>query len=83
MRDLKESLKMNPGYGSAHLALIVAASLSKHPDAFRAIKSFRDKHPNFNSDILNYMWLERSQVHGYRELLSPILSAVKMKVLKN
>jgi len=83
VHDSKESLKMNPGYGSAHLALIAAASLSKHPDTFRAVRSFRDRHSGFNADILNYMWSDRSRVRGYRELLSPILSAVKMRVLRN
>jgi hypothetical protein len=81
MRDLKKSLKLNPGYGSAHLALIAGASLSKCADTFRAVRSFRDKHPGFNEDILNYMWLDRSHVRGYRELLSPMLNAVQARVL--
>ena len=81
MRDLKKSLKLNPGYGSADLALIAGAALSKCADTFRAVRSFRDKHPGFNEDILNYMWLDRSHVRGYRELLSPMLNAVQARVL--
>ena len=83
MHDLKESLKINPGYGSAHLTLIAAASLSKRADTFRAVRSFRERHSGFNVDILNYMWLDRSRARGYRELLSPMLSAVKTRVLRN
>jgi tetratricopeptide (TPR) repeat protein len=82
IRDLKNALNLNPGYGSAHLALIAAASLSKHADAFRAVKSFKNKHPNFNENILNYMWLDRSRVHGYRQLLSPMLGILKTRVLR-
>src|SRR6516165_7021928 len=58
MLDLKRSLKLNPGYGSAHLALIAAASLSKRADTFRAARSFMEKHPDFDRSILNYMWLD-------------------------
>jgi len=83
IRDLKRSLELNPGYGSAHLALIAAASLSRRADTFRATRSFRDKHPDFDETILNYMWLDRSRARGYRELLSPMLSAVKTRVLRN
>jgi tetratricopeptide (TPR) repeat protein len=82
IQDLKKSLNLNPGYGSAHLALITAATLSKHADAFRAARSFRDKHPDFNEDILNYMWLDRSRVHAYSQLLSPMLGALKTRVLR-
>jgi hypothetical protein len=81
IQDLKRSLRLNPGYGSAYLTLIAAASLSKYADTFRAVRSFRDKHPSFNEKILNYMWSDRSHVRRYRELLSPVLRAVQARVL--
>jgi len=83
MLDLKRSLKLNPGYGSAHLALIAAASLSKRADTFRAARSFMEKHPDFDRSILNYMWLDRSRAQGYRQLLSPMLGTLQTRVLRN
>jgi tetratricopeptide (TPR) repeat protein len=83
IRDLKKSLNMNPGYGSAHLALIAAAVLSKRSDTFRCIRTLRDRYPDFKSGTLDYMWLKRSRSDEYRHLVSPMLSAIKTKVLRN
>jgi len=80
IKDLKSSLANNPGYGSANLALIAASALAQHKDSYKAIRYFKERYPNFNEDILDYMWVDRSGCAKYHRLVRPIVEIVKVKL---
>lgn len=80
IKDLKRSMANNPGYGSANLALIAAAALTRHKATYKAVRCFKERYPNFHVDILDYMWLERSSCAEYRRLIRPIVEIVKVKL---
>ena len=78
--DLKKSMTINPGYGSANLALIAAAVLAKRSDTYKAVRSFKERYPNFNPDVLDYMWVDRSSSAAYHRLVRPMVDTVKAKL---
>jgi tetratricopeptide (TPR) repeat protein len=80
IKDLKRSIAINPGYGSANLALIAASALSRHPETFKAVKYFKARYPNFTEDILDYMWADRSSNAEDLGLVRPMLEIVKVKL---
>jgi tetratricopeptide (TPR) repeat protein len=82
IKDLKRSMALNPGYGSANLALIAAATLARHKETYKVIRCFKERYPNFNSDILDYMWVDRSSCSEYQRLVRPIVELVKVKIGK-
>jgi tetratricopeptide (TPR) repeat protein len=42
IKDLRRSMIINPGYGSANLALIAATALSRHKEAYKAVRCFKE-----------------------------------------
>ena len=80
IKDLKRSMAVNPGYGSANLALIAAAALARHKDTFKVVRCFRERYPNFCTDILDYMWVHRSCCPEYHRLVRPLVETVKAKL---
>jgi tetratricopeptide (TPR) repeat protein len=80
IKDLKRSLTINPGYGSANLALIGAAALARHERTYKAVRYFKERYPNFNADVLEYMWVDRSSCAEYHRLLRPMVDIVKAKL---
>jgi tetratricopeptide (TPR) repeat protein len=80
IKDLRHSMAINPGYGSANLALIAAAALSRHEEAFKAVRYFKNRYPNFNHGILDYMWVDRSSCAEYHRFVRPIVEMVKVKL---
>ena len=80
IKDLKRSMAINPGYGSANLALIAAAALAKHKETYKAVRSFKERYPKFSSDILDYMWVDRSSCPEYHRFLRPVVETVKAKL---
>ena len=82
IRDLKRSMAINPGYGSANLALIAVAALAQHKDTYKSVRCFKERYPNFTSDILDYMWVDRSSCSEYQRLVRPIVEVVKVKIGK-
>src|SRR5262249_25638036 len=65
IKDLRRSMANNPGYGSANLALIAAAALARHKETYKAVRCFKTRYPNFNANILDYMWVDRSSCAEY------------------
>lgn len=80
IQDLKRSMANSPKYGSANLALIAATALVRHPETYTMVRSFKGAYPNFNKDLLGYMWLERSSLDEYRRLAQPLVQVVKTKL---
>jgi tetratricopeptide (TPR) repeat protein len=80
IKDLKRSMANNPGYGSANLALIAAAALARHKDTYKAVRCFRERYRNFSTDVLDYMWVDRSSCAKYHRLVRPIVEIVKVKL---
>ena len=80
IKDLKRSMANNPGYGSANLALIAAAALARHKATYKAVRCFKERHPNFRPDVLDYMWVDRSSSAEYHRLTRPILKILKVKL---
>jgi tetratricopeptide (TPR) repeat protein len=78
--DLKKSMRINPGYGSANLALIAATALTRHKETYRAVRCFRERYPHFSRDILDYMWVDRSSCAEYRQLIRPMVEPVRAKL---
>jgi tetratricopeptide (TPR) repeat protein len=76
INDLRWSLEINPRYGSAGLALIAATALSRHRHAYKTVRHFRERNPNFKRDVLNYMWLERSASDKYLRLANPMMDTI-------
>ena len=80
IKDLTRSMASSPKYGSANLALIAAAALAGHHDTYKTVRSFKAAYPNFNQDILDYMWMDRSSSDKYRRLAQPLVQIVKTKL---
>jgi tetratricopeptide (TPR) repeat protein len=80
IKDLKRSMAINPGYGSANLALIAAAALARHKETYKAVRYFKQRYPGFRADILDYMWLDRSSCAEYRRFVRPLIEIVKAKL---
>ena len=80
IRDLTRSLAINPGYGSANLALIAAAGLARRKETYRAARYFKQRYPGFCADILDYMWVDRSSSAEYHRLVRPMTEMVKEKL---
>jgi tetratricopeptide (TPR) repeat protein len=80
IEDLKRSMTMNPGYGSANLALIGATALARHKQSYKVIGFFKERYPNFDQDILDYMWVDRSSCSEYHRLVRPVVETVKVKL---
>jgi tetratricopeptide (TPR) repeat protein len=80
IKDLKRSMAINPGYGSANLALIAAAALARHNETYKAVRCFKERYPDFNADILDYMWTDRSSLSEYHRLVRPMVETVKVKL---
>lgn len=82
IKDLERSATIAPRYGSANLALIAATVLARRKDTYKVVRHFKAKYPNFNRDVLNYMWVERSSSQKYLHLVRPIVSAVSAKLAR-
>ncbi|MBV8121320.1 MAG: hypothetical protein JO081_15445 [Alphaproteobacteria bacterium] len=80
IKDLTRSMAINPGYGSANLALIAAAGLARHNGTYKAVRCFKERYPNFSADILDYMWIDRSSRAEYHRLVRPMIETVKVKL---
>lgn len=80
IKDLRRSMENNPGYGSANLALIAAAALTRHEATYKAVRCFKERYPNFRADILDYMWVDRSSCAEYHRLIRPIVETLKVKL---
>jgi tetratricopeptide (TPR) repeat protein len=80
IEDLKRSMTMNPGYGSANLALIGATALARHKQTYKIISFFKERYPNFDQDILDYMWVDRSSCSEYQRLVRPVVETVKVRL---
>jgi tetratricopeptide (TPR) repeat protein len=80
IKDLKRSMTINPGYGSANLALIAAAALARHKDTYMAVRCFKERYPKFDTDIIDYMWEDRSSCAEYQRLLRPLVEIIKIKL---
>lgn len=80
IEDLKRSMTNSPNYGSANLALIAAAALTGHGGTHETVRSFKAACPDFQPDLLDYMWLERSASDGYRRLAQPLVQVVKAEL---
>jgi tetratricopeptide (TPR) repeat protein len=77
IQDLKRSMTNSPKYGSANLAMIAATALAGDWETYKAVRSFKMAYPDFNSDLLDYMWLERSSSDEYHRLAKPLVQVVK------
>jgi hypothetical protein len=71
---------LNPRYASANMALIAATSLAAHYDGYKAARHFRERHPNFDLRMLDYMWVDRSSSDDYLRLVRPMAQAVTRKL---
>ncbi len=80
IRDLTRSLAINPGYGSANLALIAAAGLARRKETHKAVRYFKQRYPGFCADVLDYMWVDRSSSSEYHRLVRPMTEMVKEKL---
>jgi tetratricopeptide (TPR) repeat protein len=80
IRDLTRSMTINPGYGSANLALIAATALSGHRETYKAVRSFKSRYPNFGTDVLDYLWMDRSTCDEYHRFVKPMVEIVKIKL---
>jgi tetratricopeptide (TPR) repeat protein len=80
IKDLRRSMANNPGYGSANLALIAAAALARHKETYRAVRCFKTRYPNFNANILDYMWVDRSSCAEYHRFVRPVVEIIKSKL---
>jgi tetratricopeptide (TPR) repeat protein len=80
INDLTLSMRINPGYGSANLALIAATALTRHRETYKALRCFKERYPNFSIDILDYMWVDRSSCAEYHRLVRPMVEIVKVKL---
>jgi tetratricopeptide (TPR) repeat protein len=80
IRDLKRSMTINPGYGSANLALIAATALARHKQAYKVVSFFKERYPNFDRDILDYMWMDRSSCSEYHRVVRPMVEIVKARL---
>jgi tetratricopeptide (TPR) repeat protein len=80
IKDLKRSMIINPGYGSANLALIAAAALARHTETYKVVRYFKERYPNFSLDIVDYMWVDRSSCTQYQRFVRPIVEVVKVKI---
>lgn len=80
IKDLKHSMTINPGYGSANLALIAAAALAGRKDVYMAVRCFKERYPHFRAGILDYMWVERSSCAEYHRFVKPMVGIVKSKL---
>ncbi|HEV2097567.1 MAG TPA: hypothetical protein VGR45_01435 [Stellaceae bacterium] len=80
IRDLTRSVAINPGYGSANLALIAAAGLVRHKDTHKAVRYFKQRYPGFCADVLDYMWMDRSSSSEYHRLVRPMSEMAKEKL---
>jgi tetratricopeptide (TPR) repeat protein len=80
IKDLKRSMANNPGYGSANLALIAAAALTRHKDTYKVVRYFKERYPRFRADILDYMWVSRSSCAEYHRFIKAIVEIVKVKL---
>jgi tetratricopeptide (TPR) repeat protein len=77
VQDLKRSMTNSPKYGSANLAMIAATALAGDPETHTTVRSFKRAYPDFNLDLLDYMWLERSSSDEYHRLAQPLVQVVK------
>jgi tetratricopeptide (TPR) repeat protein len=80
IKDLKRSMANNPGYGSANLALIAAVSLARRKETYNVVRCFKERYPNFSTDVLDYMWVDRSSCTKYHRFVRPIVDIVKVKL---
>jgi tetratricopeptide (TPR) repeat protein len=80
IKDLKRSMTINPGYGSANLALIAATALARDKQTYKVVRSFKERYPNFGSEILDYMWTHRSSCSDYGRFVRPMVEIVKIKL---
>ena len=80
IRDLTRSVAINPGYGSANLALIAAAGLARRTETHKAVRYFKQRYPGFCADVLDYMWVDRSSSSEYHRLVRPMTEMVKAKL---
>jgi tetratricopeptide (TPR) repeat protein len=80
IKDLNKSMNLNPGYGSANLALIAATALARHKETYRVVRQFKERYPNFSVSILDYMWVDRSSCAEYHHLVRPLVEIVSAKV---
>jgi tetratricopeptide (TPR) repeat protein len=80
IKDLRRSMTINHGYGSANLALIAAMALARHKQTYKVVRFFKEKYPNFDLDILNYMWMDRSTRSDYHRVIRPVVEIVKVRL---
>ena len=73
-------MTINPGYGSANLALIGATALARHKLAYKVVRFFKEKYPNFDREILDYMWMDRSSCSEYHRFVRPLVEIVKVRL---